>query len=150
MDSIWIILDFYCKVCAFRIILAYVACFNFFYARTNKPNIHNNTDISSFKNGLNELFSLTGFFVESKVIEGSHKGKNDDFFILGHFFSKCIFLRLWHFFSRLVVIQSTQFFSGTFSIAFIMFFYEIFFFFNYQNTYDAFQGGDILRGALTH
>ena len=47
----------------------------------NKPNIHNNIigSISSFQNGLNNLFSSTGFYFESKVIEGSHEGKNNVF-----------------------------------------------------------------------
>ena len=33
-------------------------------------------DISSFQNRLNNLFSSTGFYLKSKVIEYSHKGKN--------------------------------------------------------------------------
>ena len=37
---------------------------------------YNHIDISSFQNGLNDLFSSTGFCLKSKVIEGSHKGKN--------------------------------------------------------------------------
>ena len=42
----------------------------------NKPNIHNNVigGISSFQNEFNDLFSSTGFYFKSKVIEGSHKG----------------------------------------------------------------------------
>ena len=42
----------------------------------NKPNIHNNVigGISSFQNEFNDLFSATGFYLKSKVIEGSHKG----------------------------------------------------------------------------
>ena len=60
----------------------------------NKPNIHNNTgSISSFQNGLNDLYSLTGFYFKIKVIEGSHKGKNNVFKFLALFF-KCTFLRL--------------------------------------------------------
>ena len=31
--------------------------------------------ISSFQNGLNDLFSSTGFYFKSKVIVGSCKGK---------------------------------------------------------------------------
>ena len=42
----------------------------------NKPNIHNNIDISSFQNGLNNLFSSTGVYLKSKVRECIHKGKN--------------------------------------------------------------------------
>ena len=39
--------------------------------------MHNNIiDISSFQTGLNVLFSSTGFYFKSKVIEGSHKGEN--------------------------------------------------------------------------
>ena len=56
LDSIWIILVFYCKFCAFKIIL--------FYREMNKPNIHNSIiDISSFQNRLNNLFSSTGFYL---------------------------------------------------------------------------------------
>ena len=48
-----------------------------FFPERNKPNIHNNiNDISSFQNGLNYIFNSTGFYLKSKVIEGSHKGKN--------------------------------------------------------------------------
>ena len=31
------------------------------------------------KNGLKDFFSSTGFYLKSKVIEGSHKGKNTFF-----------------------------------------------------------------------
>ena len=55
MDSVWIILVFYCKFCAFEIILLTLHIFNFFYPEINKQNIHNN--ISSFQNGLNELLA---------------------------------------------------------------------------------------------
>ena len=51
--------------------------FDFFYPRINIPNIYNNIiDISSFQTGLNVIFNSTGFYFKSKVIEGSHKGKN--------------------------------------------------------------------------
>ena len=71
----WIVLVFYCKFCAFKIILFYTEYFQFFLSR-NKPNIHNKIiDISSFPNGLNNLFSSTGVYLKSKVIVGSHKGK---------------------------------------------------------------------------
>ena len=50
--------------------------FNFFYPEINKPNMHNNIiDISSFQNGLDDLLNSTGFYLKSKVIEGSHKGE---------------------------------------------------------------------------
>ena len=42
-----------------------------------------------------------GFYLKSKVIEGSQKGKSFSLFyflIFGHFFTRCTFLRLWHFF----------------------------------------------------
>ena len=74
----------------------------------NKPNIRNNIiDISSFQNELNGLFSSTGFYLKSKVIEGSHKGKN-------MFFNFWALLKMYifevvTFFSCLVFIQSTQF-----------------------------------------
>ena len=70
----------------------------------NKPNIYNNIiSISSFQNGLNDLINSTGFYFKIKVMEGSHKEKNNVFLIFGPFFSKCIFL----------VIQWTPFFSGS-------------------------------------
>ena len=51
--------------------------FEFFYPRINKSNIcHNIIGISNFQNALNDLFSSTGFYFKSKVIEGSLKGKN--------------------------------------------------------------------------
>ena len=38
--------------------------------------MHNNIiGISGFPNGLNHLFSSSGFYFKSKDIEGSHKGK---------------------------------------------------------------------------
>ena len=43
-----------------------------FFVSGNKPNIHNNIiDISSFQNGINELSCSTGFYLNSKVTEGS-------------------------------------------------------------------------------
>ena len=59
----------------------------------NKPNIQNNIigSIPSFQNGLNKLFSSIGFCFKSKVIEGSLKGKNKVFLILGTFFKMYIF-----------------------------------------------------------
>ena len=79
----------------------------------NKPNIRNNIiDISSFQNGLNGLFSSTGFYLKSKVIEGSHKGKNM-FFNFWALLLKMYIFEVVTFFSCLVVIQSTQFFSGS-------------------------------------
>ena len=121
--------------------------FQFFYLRINKLNVRNNIiDISSFQTGLKDLFRPTGFYFKSKVIEGSNKRKNIYFFIFGHFFSKCTFAKLCCFF-RLVDIQSTQFFNGS-SHFNIHVFDEAFF----QNAYghQTFQGGDMLRGALTH
>ena len=92
LDSIWIILVFYCKFCAFKIILFYTAYFWFFYPEINKLNIYNNiVNIPSFQNVLNDLFNSTGFYLKSKVVEGSHKGKIC-FLIFGYFFSKYAFL----------------------------------------------------------
>ena len=87
--------------------------FNFFYLRINKPNIHNNIiGISSFETGINDLFSLTGFYFKSKVIEGSHKGKNM-FFNFWALLLKMYIFEVVTLFSRLVVIQTTQCFSGS-------------------------------------
>ena len=59
----------------------FIAYFQKFYKRMNKPNKHNNIigSISSSQNGLNALFSSTSFYFKSKIIEGSHKGKNNVF-----------------------------------------------------------------------
>ena len=55
----------------------------------NKPNIYKNIiSISSFQNGVNDLINSTGFYFKMKVMEGSHKGKNNVFLICGHLFSK--------------------------------------------------------------
>ena len=62
-----------------------------------KPNIQNNIWHSSLHNGFSHLFSSTGFYFKSKVIEASHTRKNMSF-NFGAFFSKCTFLRLSHFF----------------------------------------------------
>ena len=98
LDSIWIILVFYCKFSALKLFFFTLHIFNFFYLKINKSNRHNNTiDISSFQNGLDNLFSTTGFYFKSKILEGSHKGKIC-FSIFGHFFSKCTLLKLWLFF----------------------------------------------------
>ena len=106
LDSIWIVLVFYCKLCAFRIHFWHHIFLFCFYLRINRPNIQNNIIvISSFQTGLNDLFSSTSFYFKSKVIEGSHKKKN----ILGTFSQN---FEVVTFFSRLV-IQSTQFFSGS-------------------------------------
>ena len=114
LDSISIFLTFYCKFCAFRIILFYIAyIFNFFYLRINNPNIHNNIiGISSFQTGYNERFSSASFYFKSKMKEASHKGKNMLFNFWALFLKMYIF-EVVAFFSCLVVIQSTQFFSGS-------------------------------------
>ena len=113
MDSVWIILVFYCKFCAFKIILFTLHIFNFYYPEINKPNIHNNIiDIFNFQNGLNDLFSSTDFCLKSKVIEGSHKGKN----MLFNFWALLLKMHIFEvvtFFSCLMVIQLTQLFSGS-------------------------------------
>ena len=76
-DSISIILVFYCKLWAFRIILDYISYFWLFLSENQYTNIHNNIiDISSFQTRHNVFFSSTGFYFESKVIQRSHKGKN--------------------------------------------------------------------------
>ena len=68
--------SFYFKFSAFRILFFTLHVFKKFYQRMNKTNIHNNIgNISSFQNGLNDIFSSAGFYFNSKVIEGSHKGK---------------------------------------------------------------------------
>ena len=82
--------------------------FNLFYPEINKPNIHNNIiDISSFQNGLKDLFSSTGLYLKSKVV-----GENM-FFNFWTPLLKMYIFEVVTFFSCLVVIQSTQFFSGS-------------------------------------
>ena len=73
--------------------------FYIIYPRMKKSNqtYKTTSGISSFQNGFNHLFSSTGFYFKSKVIEASHTRKNMSF-NFGAFFSKCTFLRLWHFF----------------------------------------------------
>ena len=67
---------------------------DFFYPGINRLNMHNNgIAILSFKNGLTNLFSSTGFYFKSKIVEGSHKGKIC-FLIFGNFFLKCALLKL--------------------------------------------------------
>ena len=65
---------------------------------------NNIIDISSFQTGLNVLFSSTGFYVKSKVIEGSHKGKNM-FFNFQALLPKMYIFEVVIFFSRIVVAQ---------------------------------------------
>ena len=87
--------------------------FNFFYPEINQPNMHKNIiDISSFQNGINDLFSSTGFYLKSKVIEGSQKGRNT-FFNFWAFLLKMYIFEIATFFSCPDFIQSTQFFSGS-------------------------------------
>ena len=125
--------------------------FNFFYPEINKPNIDNKIiGISSFRNGLNELFSSTGFYLKSKVIEVSQKREN----IFFYFWVLCLKMYIFDvvtFFSCLVFIQSTQFFSGSTYFWDSCFWWNIFPL-NYQNVYNqqTFQGGGILQGALTY
>ena len=113
--------------------------------------MHSNIiDISSFQNGLNDLFSSTGFYLKSKVIEGSYKSKNM-FFNFWALLLKIYIFEIVTFLSCLVFIQSIQFFSGSTYLLDWCFWWSIFPF-NYQNVYDhqTFQGGDMLQGALTH
>ena len=91
---------FYCKFCAFGIILFTLHVFKKFYQRVNKPNIHNNIigSISSFQNGLNDLFRSTAFNFNSNVIEGSHKGKNNTSFNFSELFFKMYIFEVVKFF----------------------------------------------------
>ena len=68
-----------------------------FYPRINKPNIHNNIDILSFQNRLNNLSAKLGFILRAKLWKLATRGKIICFLILRHFLSKCTFLRLWQF-----------------------------------------------------
>ena len=65
----------------------------------NKTNICNNiTDISSFQNGLKDLFSSTGFYFKIKVIADSHKGKN-------------VFLNFWEILLKMYIFDVVTLFS---------------------------------------
>ena len=85
--------------------------------------------MSSFQNGLNDLFSSTGFYFESKVIEGSHKEKN-------MFFNFWALLKMGIFefdnFSHLVAVRISKIQVSIFPL-------------NYQNAY-----GDMLIRSLIH
>ena len=125
--------------------------FNTFLSE-NKSNKHNNINgISSFRNGLNNLFSSTGFYFKSEVIEGSHKGENIFFSIFGHFSSKNTFSRLWYFFFLPSGCPINSIFRWQYIFIRFMFLMN-YFSLNYQNAYghQTFQGGDMLRVALTH
>ena len=89
--------------------------FKKFYQRMNKPNIHNNIigSISSFQNWLNNLFSSTGFYFNSKFIEVSRQGKNNRLFNLWTLFFKMYIFEVVVFFSCPVVTQLMEF-SNTF------------------------------------
>ena len=103
LDSIWIVLVFYCKLCAFRIDIFTLVILIFFYLRINKRNTQNNIIvISSFQTGLNDLFTSTSFCFKSKVMEGSHKKKN----ILGAFSQNLHFWSCDIFFSPSYPINS--------------------------------------------
>ena len=84
----------------FAFIFLHCIFFKFFYRSINKPNIHDNTiGILRFQNKLNDLFSSTGFYVKSKVREGSDNGKNM-FFNFGALLLKmCCFEVVAFFFS---------------------------------------------------
>ena len=85
----------------------------FFYPRMNKPNIHSNIIvISSFQNGLNDLFSSTGFSFGAKLYKAVIRGIHV-FFNFCTLFLKIYIFEVVTFFSCLVLIQSTQFFSGS-------------------------------------
>ena len=125
--------------------------FSFFCPEINKPNIHNNiNDILSFQNGLNVLLSSTGFYLKSKVVEGSHRGEN-------------LFSNFWTLLLKIYIFEIVTFFflPNGYPINSILQWQYIFtrfvlfmkhFFLYYQNAYDhqPFQGGDMLQGALTH
>ena len=66
----------------------------------NKPNIHNNIigSMSGFQNRFNNLFSSTGFYFKIKVIEGSHKGKNN------------VFFNFWALFFKIYIFEVVTFF----------------------------------------
>ena len=73
------------------------------------------------------------------------------FLIFGYSFSKCAFLKSEVFFLPSGWLFNQLYFSGAVCI-YKIHFDEAFFPLNYQNVYghQSFQGGDMLRGALTH
>ena len=75
--------------------------------------MHNNIiDMSSFENGLNDLFSSNGFYVKIKVSERTNQGKNK-FFNFWALLLKMYIFEMVTIFPCLVVIQSPQCFSGS-------------------------------------
>ena len=54
--------------------------------------------ISSFQNKLNNLFISTGFFLKSKIIKSSHKGKSNTLFYFWVLFFKMNFFGVVTFF----------------------------------------------------
>ena len=89
-------------MCIWTYSFLYCIFFKLFCPIIKKPNIHNNiAGISSFQNGLNNLCSSNGFYFRSKVIEGSHKGKNMFFNFWALLLKMCIF-EVVTFFFRLV------------------------------------------------
>ena len=140
LDSIWIILIFYCKFCAFKIILFYTVYFYLFYLR-----------ITKFTKWDLELFISTGFQFQSKVMEGSHKGKN--MFVKKNYWAlllKMYHFRIWDIFFSLSGYPINSIFQSQY--IFIRCFCWSIFLPNYQNGYchQTFQGGDMRRGALSH
>ena len=90
-----------CKSCAFKIIPFYIAYFKVFYPKTNEANMHNNIiDISSFQIGLTNLFSSTGCYFKSKVMEGSHKEKN-------------MIFNFWALLVKIYIFEVLTFFGGS-------------------------------------
>ena len=52
---------------------------------------NNIISISSFQNGHNDLVNSSDFYFKMKVMEASHKGKNNVFLIFRHFFRNVYF-----------------------------------------------------------
>ena len=78
--------------------------------------------ISSFQNGLNNLFSSTSFYCKRKFIEGIvMRREKYVFFLISDPFFKIQIFKVVIFFSHLFlpVTQSTKFFSGSTFIRFM-------------------------------
>ena len=130
--------------------------FNFLSEKEQNKHDNNNIDISSFQNGLNNLFSSTGFYLKSKVIEGNYKGENMFFNFRGNSSQNFSYI------FKVVKFLLAQWLSNQLSFSVAVHIYKIlvfdkaFFFLltikmpMINKTFLFFLGGDMLRGALTH
>ena len=119
----------------------------------NKPNIHNNIDISSFQNGLNHSCNSTDFYIKNKIIEVAIKWKNNMIFNFWVIFLKMYVIEVVTFFFAPSACPINSIFQWHCEFMRFIFWWRIYSL-DYQNAYGylTFLGGgcDIPRGAPTH